>query len=347
MAKKKETFQRKQTPIRTTRSQRRTLIKKDGELPDGYKKGVVISSIGRVYLVGPTESDSDNEANIIECSPGGTIVTPHQDTTIIAVGDEVAYIESGSDGESDIPSGVIVKVYERKNSLSRRAAGKRPYEHVIASNADQLLITSSMITPDFNRRLIDRFLVAAEIGGIPAALCVNKCDLVDDDIFYEQFEVYDSLGIDVFFISAKENLNIETIQDYLEGKRTIFAGQSGVGKSTLLNRILGGEVQAVKEISERTGKGCHTTSYVKMFRIPGGTSIIDTPGIREFGLWGVEKSELALYFHEFDEYRLNCKYPSCSHIHEPGCLVQQAFVDGLIDEGRYESYIYLFESMED
>jgi ribosome biogenesis GTPase len=291
---------------------------------------------------------------------GGTLITPNKKSSLVVVGDEVYFIIDSHQNESTVfdetisesgyETGVIVAVEERKNSLARKVPGKSKREHIIAANADYLLLIMSAFQPQYNRRLIDRFLVAAELGGLNFAICINKIDLVhkdDLDILKEDFIPYMELGVETYFVSVDKDLHLDEVDEFLDGKRVILSGPSGVGKSSMVNYLLGDSIQTVNEISERTQKGQHTTSSVRMFDLDDDTQIIDTPGVREFGISGLDKEELSLYFHEFDSYFPNCKYPQCSHIHEPNCAVTEAVENGEIDYQRYESYVNLFSTLED
>jgi ribosome biogenesis GTPase len=155
------------------------------------------------------------------------------------------------------------------------------------------------------------------------------------------------MGCEVFFISLKKKIGMESLMSFIVGKESVLSGPSGAGKSTFVNQIFGTELMPTGEVSDRTGKGCHTTSSVHMFAISGGGLMIDTPGIREFGIQGMPKAELALYYHDFDEFRDKCRFMPCTHTHEPHCAVKQACEDGLVDAERYESYINLYESLEE
>lgn len=333
----------RQIPIRKTRAPKSVLIKKKGKLPENALPGIVIAAIGKIFLV---KTKASFECDIVECTAAGMIISQNENATVIAVGDNVLFKpEEFISADSGLPAGTIVMVGQRSTMLSRRAAGKVPYEHVIASNTNNLLIMMAVADPAYNKRLIDRYLVTAELNGLEAAICINKTDIFFNEDVKDDLSAYQSISVPVFFTSAKKNTGINGMIEFLKNKTTVISGPSGAGKSTLINLILGKEVQQVREISERTAKGRHTTSYVRMFEMDENTRIIDTPGIREFGLWGLYAEELALYFHEFDAYFPDCKFPNCTHTHEPGCAVKEAVEEGGIDFERYESYVYLFETL--
>lgn len=346
MEKYNEKDNSKREPFRQSRSVKRILIKKKGDPPEDSLHGVAVATIGAIVLV-----KSDNE--LFECVIGGTLITKYDKTSLVATGDEVWFtLESDiSTGyETGLRKGVIRKIGKRMTKLSRRAPGKGESEHVIASNADQMMIFMAAVNPMYNKRLIDRYQIAAELGDIKVIICINKIDILDEEeveIIKEDLSVYEDLGDDIIFISSLKSTNIEELYSrFLKDKTTILSGPSGAGKSTLVNTLLGGKVQAVKAISETTAKGKHTTSFTRMFDLPDGGKLIDTPGIREFALWDIDINELPLFFRDFKDYYLNCKYNSCSHIHEPGCAVKEAVESGEIQYDRYLSYINLYESFK-
>ncbi len=308
------------------------ILNKKGSL----EAATIISIIGKNYKV-----QIDANQKIIECRRAGKMTIGHNHSQIIATGDKVIIELSNKSEELS----TIVQVLNRSTCLSRNSIyGNK--EDVIAANADKLLIVVAAADPFYNKRLIDRMLIAADMGGLQAAICVNKIDLMPIDFLMNDMEVYKKLGIDVFQISVHQQSNLSAIQEFVSNSTTIFSGQSGVGKSSLLNLLYGNSIQKILEISDRSGKGRHTTSNASIIRIDKDTAIIDTPGIREFGLWGIETEELALMFDDFEEYRENCKFVHCTHIHEPKCAVKEAVESNLIDPERYQSYLNIYESLK-
>ncbi len=261
--------------------------------------------------------------------------------TDIAVGDKVRFEKLEEEGR-----GVIEEVLPRRTKLSRPAAMDGD-EQIIAANIDQLVSVSSAKEPKIRPNLIDRYLVVAEKHGFNAVVCVNKIDLVDEKEFRPNVEVYERIGYPVFLVSALHGTNLEAFDKTLAGKNSILAGHSGVGKSSLINTLIPGVELETREISRKWKKGKHVTAAVSMFRLPSGGYIIDTPGIREFGLWDVRKDELPLFFRDFADFLGKCRFSNCAHVTEPDCAVKQAVEKGEIDERRYRSYIALYKSIPD
>lgn len=307
-------------------------LNKKGKLEEAE----VISIIGNNYKV------QTEKGQIIQCRRAGKITAEHSQSQLIATGDKVI-IEISEKSEE---LSTIVQVKKRITSLSRNSIyGNK--EDIIAANADKLIIMAATIDPSYNKRLIDRMLIAADMGGLETAICINKMDLAIESLVREDLAVYERLGYKVFYISVEEQQNLQQVYDFINGSITLLSGQSGVGKSSLLNYLYGEKIQKILEISDSSGKGRHTTSNATLVKINENTSIIDTPGIREFGLWGIEAEELALMFDDFEPYRDKCKFIPCTHIHEPKCAVQEALERGEIDEERYQSYLNIYETLLD
>ncbi len=339
MTKNGEIFdRRKEKNPKYKRTPYRILVKHEQFSGDIAPQGRVIAVSGKNYIV----RDLGNDNAEIELAPAGTIRTPHKNSTLIAVGDYVNF--TLADNEND-NFGTITYVHERQTWLSRKPL-KGIREDVIATNADMLLIIASADSPPYNKRNIDRLIVAAKIGNLEPAICINKIDLFDDPLMHEDLEVYSSLGYPLLFISALKKQGLDVLHNLIKEKELIFAGPSGVGKSTIINTLFGRNVQKVKEISLKTSKGRHTTSFARLMQLDSDTSIIDTPGFREFGLTNITKQELGLYFDDFLPYYEHCKFMPCSHTHEPDCAVKLAVTKGEIDYERYESYINIYNTIE-
>jgi ribosome biogenesis GTPase len=252
---------------------------------------------------------------------------------VVAVGDRV-WFRPGGDRQ-----GLIEKVEPRRGLVTR---GYRRREHVIVSNIDQLLIVSALEQPGLKLPLIDRYLISAEKGGVRPVIVLNKADLVDLAEYQWVLGLYTQLGYETVATSAADGRGIDHLRALLGHGATAFSGQSGVGKSSLLNAIQPGLNLRVREVSDWTFKGKHTTTNAELIRLNSGGYVVDTPGLRQFELWGVEPSEVEGYFIEFRPYIPLCKFPDCSHTHEADCAVKDAVHFGQIDLGRYESYLKLY-----
>ena len=301
------------------------------------QEGIVTRSTGSWH-----EVSTDNAT--VPCKVPGRFRLTHQgETNPIAVGDRVR-IQRLDDG-----SGLIEEVLPRKNKLVRRAAGRRVgIEHVIVANIDFAWVVQSCLLPKLNPGFVDRFLVMAGVYHIPAGLIVNKYDLVDDRIrdpvsFW--CDLYEGIGYPVLRTSATTGMGTEQLSRELTDRITVLAGPSGVGKSSLLNTIEPGLELRTGEVSERTRKGTHVTTNAGLHALSGGGFVIDTPGIREFGIVDVRPEELGHYFVEFVPHLDNCHYPNCTHDHEPGCAVIEAVDDGQVTEERWASYLNILESI--
>lgn len=243
---------------------------------------------------------------------------------------------------------------KRKNYLSRKAGkyrgtlkrGER-LEQIIASNIDNLLIVTSIKSPKFNNRFLDRVIVSGESAKINTIIVINKVDLDDRNLAEEWEQLYSEIGYTVFITSAVNGKGIPQIKDYLNNNVNIFWGQSGVGKSTLLNSMYTNLNFEVGEVSNYSQKGTHTTVTGKMCKVSDDTYVIDTPGIREIDPYGIKKEDLSHYFKEFVNYIHYCKFNTCIHQHEPGCAVVQAVERNDISFERYESYLNMLNTIED
>lgn len=251
----------------------------------------------------------------------------------LAVGDRVV-VEAHRGDE-----GVVSAVHTRDNALLRKAPhGNRP--QVIAANVDQALVVFAAVSPEPNPRLLDRFLVACEVSGIRPVIIVNKVDQGTDGV-NRWLVHYQSLEYPVCRVSARTGWGLGTLKRLLPDRTTLFCGPSGAGKSSLLNAVYPGFRLKVGEVSEATGKGRHTTSRAELMPLPSGGFVVDTPGLREFGLWQLERIRLERAFPEITLYAEDCRFPNCTHDHEPGCTVKEAVENGAIWESRYRSYLAL------
>ncbi|MCP4566323.1 MAG: ribosome small subunit-dependent GTPase A [FCB group bacterium] len=270
----------------------------------------------------------------------GRVKFKAKQTTPVAVGDDVIITISG-DG-----IGVIESVNERCTVLSRPAVGRETIEHVLAANIDVLIIVVSVAEPPLKPGLIDRFLITAAIGGLIPVIVINKIDLGVSEEVEEVIRVYRSLGHELFLTSAIEETGLDKLGVYLKSHRSIFAGHSGVGKSTILNRILPGVDIRTAETSKATGKGRHTTSHMELFHRPEGGFIIDSPGIKVLGLWQIEQESLAGFYPEMTDIIDDCRFTGCTHLHEPDCAVKEALAEGRISAIRYQNYRQIYESLK-
>ena len=251
-------------------------------------------------------------------------------------------------------TGIINTVDERKNHLSRKLPkvrgasyrGER-LEQVIAANIDNVCIVSSLSEPKFNNRVIDRFLVSAESSYLNPLIIINKMDLEKPDSIQHWVDLYNSIGYKVLQTSVFTAEGMDELKNQLIKKKNLFWGQSGVGKSSLLNKLFPQLNLKVGDISRFSSKGTHTTVTSYMINVDEQTFIIDTPGIREIDPYGIRKEDLGHYFKEFNKYINDCKFNTCTHHHEPGCAVIKAVESGMISEYRYESYLRILDTIED
>ena len=260
-------------------------------------------------------------------------------TNPIAVGDWVKF-----EKESGQETAVILDILPRENYVIRKSTRKQHFSHIIASNLDQAILVITMKKPRTSLGFIDRFLVSTESFRIPAMLVVNKMDQLEgeeeEEWLQDIHEIYEPLGYPVLEVSALKDADLkEKFLPWIQGKSSLIAGHSGVGKSTLLNALVPEAEQETQEISDYSAKGVHTTTFAEMFFIPEGGDLIDTPGIKEFGILDVEEAELSHYFPEMRQFLGQCKYNNCTHTNEPGCVVIQKMEEGYIHPYRYKSYV--------
>ncbi len=258
----------------------------------------------------------------------------------VSVGDHVLFRPEPT-ADAAARDGVIEKIEPRHGELLRRA-GKRI--HTIAANIDQAIIVNAAREPRFKPQLIDRYIVSAHAGGITPIVCINKIDLDEDGVARDFLTLYEGLGYTTLAVSAATGEGMERLRDQLRGRSSVFAGQSGVGKSSLLNGIQPALGLNVCKVSVQTEKGKHTTTTAVMYRLDFGGFVVDTPGIRSFDLTVVPRNEYEAHFVEFLPHVPNCKFPDCTHTHEGDCAVKAAVESGAIHPFRYESYVFMFEN---
>ncbi len=298
----------------------------------------VIQSTGKWYKV------SGPDGQVIESRlPGIFRLNKKEVTNPVAVGDYVE-LEIGEDG-----TGSITEIKVRENYVPRQATHGRRGEQILVANIDKAWVVQSVRQPKINAGFIDRFLVTCEAYEVHAGIIFNKTDLAknnDLSLIQEFTDLYEQLGYDVLTTSIEDITSVKKLSEQLSGKTSVFIGPSGVGKTSLLNAVEPGLGLKVGDISARTNKGKHTTTYAQLVPLQNGGFIVDTPGIREFGVVNIPKSELSLFFPEMREPREHCKFYNCTHFHEPGCGVSDAYEQGEIDADRYSSYLNILESLD-
>lgn len=301
--------------------------------------GLVIRSTGSWYSV-QTEGKK-----VFECKLKGRFkIKGIRTTNPIAVGDCVAF-----DWKDDKKIGLIHTIEERKNYIIRKSVNLSKKSHIIAANIDQAILVVTLASPRTSTGFIDRFLITTEAYHIPALLVFNKIDIYDAELLEEKEriqKIYTQIGYQCIDVSAAEKTNLEELKLIMKNKISLFSGHSGVGKSALINALDTSKDIRVGEISEAHSKGTHTTTYAEMHYLEFDAYIIDSPGIKEFGLIDFEKQELSHYFPEMSNLLQECKFNNCIHEHEPHCAIIEAVRNGIIDFGRYENYIKILHGDE-
>lgn len=311
-----------------------------------FKQGRVISITSGGIIV--------NIDNIIYiCQLRGSLKKERtQFKNLVTVGDHVL-IEPTGDGE-----GAIAYVEPRRTVLSRAENLSRRKEQLIASNIDQVIITASVVSPPLKSSLIDRYIIAAQKGGMEPIILINKIDLLESpdvdpslseseqNLYQEVLKAYQKANIRIIGVSSQTGEGLDTLRNTMQNKTSVFSGQSGVGKSSLINEITGGSLR-IGDMVKKTNKGSHTTTVANLVQLESGGWCIDTPGIKSFGVWDLDKDELEQYFPEIFTCGHQCRFPDCSHVHEEGCAVHDAVEKGEISILRYESYVMLMHSMSE
>jgi len=302
-------------------------------------QGLVIKSTGSWYEV------QTDEGRSIKCRIKGKFRTLDIKTTNpVAVGDRVTI-----EPEPDQDTGLITGLESRKNYIIRKSVNLSKQAQIIAANLDQAFLIVTLASPRTSMGFIDRFLVTAEAYDIPAKLIFNKLDLFTTeglDILEDYQSIYEQAGYPCYSVSALKATNLDQLRELLKDKVTLVSGHSGVGKSTLINALLPGQKLKTGEISDWSDKGKHTTTFAEMFRLPFGGYLIDTPGIRELGVFDIDKQELGRLFPEIRKLMDNCRFNNCRHINEPGCAVIDAMEAGKLEPSRYDSYLSIYNNNE-
>lgn len=302
-------------------------------------KGFVIKNTGSWYSV------KTDDGKVVECKIKGNFrLKGIRSTNPVAVGDhvEIALNQEGT--------AFITHIDERRNYIIRKSQNLSKQSHIIAANVDQAFLIVTVNYPQTSTTFIDRFLASAEAYSVPVVLVFNKRDILsDDERHYQQSMVhlYETIGYECREISAATGEGIEGLHKLLKGKITLLSGNSGVGKSTLINQILPEANLRTAEISDAHNTGMHTTTFSEMLELPGGGYIIDTPGIKGFGTFDMEPEELTSYFREIFHFSKDCKFSNCTHTHEPGCAVLKALEEHYIAQSRYQSYLGMLEDKDE
>jgi ribosome biogenesis GTPase len=266
-------------------------------------------------------------------------------TNPVAVGDEVELVpENDADNTA-----MITEIHDRRNYITRQSPAHKMHHHIVASNLDQSLMFATLKDPRTSQGFIDRFLVTCEAYHVPAIIVFNKIDLYKKKELTkleELTEVYEDIGYKVFNMSVEKKMGVEEVKEQLKNKTTLMSGHSGVGKSSFINTVFPEFRLKTQDVSGWSGKGMHTTTFAEMFDLPGGGRIIDTPGMREFGIVDISKQELSHYFPEMKALLNECQFNNCMHINEPECAIKKAVEDGRIHAERYISYWNILESFD-
>ena len=307
-------------------------------------KALVYKSTGSWYIV--KVSDAYKASDTFNARLKGIFKMDEiTSTNPVAVGDEVR-IEIENEDEN---TATITEILPRRNYINRQSPHGKHQHHIIAANVDQSILIATLKEPRTSQGFIDRFLVACEMFHVPAIIIFNKSDLFrkkEEEKFSEMKKMYEAVGYKVMLTSVKENKGVNELKEIFQNKISLMSGHSGVGKSSLLNIILPDLHLKTQVVSGWSGKGLHTTTFAEMFDLPFGGKIIDTPGLKEFGLVDISKQELSHYFPEMRKILNNCQFNNCLHLNEPGCAIKQAVQNEIITIERYVSYCNILDTIE-
>ena len=302
-------------------------------------KGLVIKNTGSWYTV------KTDDGQLIESKIKGNFrLKGIRSTNPVAVGDHVEII-TNQEGTAFISA-----IEDRRNYIIRKSPNLSKQSHILAANVDQALLVVTVNYPQTSTTFIDRFLASAEAYSVPVVLVFNKHDLLsEEELHYEKMmcTLYETVGYKCVEISAETGEGVEQLFPILKDKISLLSGNSGVGKSTLINRLIPHASQRTAEISDAHNTGMHTTTFSEMIELPGGGYLIDTPGIKGFGTFDIEKEELTSYFKEIFHFSKDCRFSNCTHTHEPGCAVIKAVEDHFIAASRYLSYLSMLEDKDE
>lgn len=302
-------------------------------------KGLVIKNTGSWYTV------KTDDGQLIESKIKGNFrLKGIRSTNPVAVGDHVEIITNQE------ATAFISAIEDRRNYIIRKSPNLSKQSHILAANVDQALLVVTVNYPQTSTTFIDRFLASAEAYSVPVVLVFNKHDLLsEEELHYEKMmcTLYETVGYKCVEISAETGEGVEQLFPILKDKISLLSGNSGVGKSTLINRLIPHASQRTAEISDAHNTGMHTTTFSEMIELPGGGYLIDTPGIKGFGTFDIEKEELTSYFKEIFHFSKDCRFSNCTHTHEPGCAVIKAVEDHFIAASRYQSYLSMLEDKDE
>lgn len=302
-------------------------------------KGLVIKNTGSWYTV------KTDDGQLIESKIKGNFrLKGIRSTNPVAVGDHVQLI-TNQEGTA-----FISVIEDRRNYIIRKSPNLSKQSHILAANVDQALLVVTVNYPQTSTTFIDRFLAGAEAYRVPVILVFNKCDILsEEELHYEQMmrKLYETIGYQCIELSAATGEGVECLLPLIKDKISLLSGNSGVGKSTLINQLVPEAEQRTAEISDAHNTGMHTTTFSEMIELAAGGYLIDTPGIKGFGTFDIEKEELTSYFKEIFQFSENCRFSNCTHTHEPGCAVIRAVEDHYIAASRYQSYLSMLEDKDE